>query len=339
MRTPLLITLLSLTSTMVANAVTMAGLLEGDVPPALVYGTNDPSAQVMIPFLPAEPKGSAPRPAIVLIHGGGWTGGDPSVFFPAARYFASRGIPAFSIGYRLVRPGTNDPTVADCLADCRSAIRYLRSHAREYGIDPRKIAVLGDSVGGHLAACLGTIPDPQDASGASSRANLMIPCNPIVDMGPGEGNTNSWFRLIQKGAAMEKKTNTEANSATPEQIALAKSLSPIFFINSASAPALLMHGMEDTIVPASGTQRYADALRESGVPVDLILIPSARHAFILPKYTATEQQVVDAMLAVDRFLVRYGYLSGDTTLTVSTAPAWIPKSRATPKSSASPTSH
>ena len=167
----------------------------------------------------------------------------------------------------------------------------------------------------------------------------MIPCNPIVDMRPGEGNTNSWFRLIQKGAAMEKKTNAEASSATPEQIALAKSLSPISFINSASAPAFLMHGLDDTIVPASGTQRFADALRESGVPVDLILIPGARHAFILPKYTATEQQVVDAMLAVDRFLIRYGYLSGDTTLKVSTAPAWIPKSRATPKSSASPTSH
>jgi acetyl esterase/lipase len=324
---------------MVANAVTMAGLLEGDVPTALVYGTNDPSAQVIIPFLPAEPKGRAPRPAIVLIHGGGWTGGDPSVFFPAARYFASRGIPAFSIGYRLVRLGTNDPSVADCLADCRSAIRYLRSYAGEYGIDPGKIAVLGDSAGGHLAACLGTISDPEDVSGISSRANLMIPCNPIVDMGPGEGNTNSWFRLIQKGAAMEKKTTTEAITPTPEQIDLAKSLSPISNTSSTSAPALLLHGLDDTIVPATTSQRFADALRESGVPVDLILIPSARHAFILPKYTATEQQVLDAMLIVDRFLARNGYLSGDPMLTLSPVPAWIPKPRATPKSSASPTPH
>ena len=324
---------------MVANAVTMAGLLEGEVPPALVYGTNDPSAQLMIPFLPAGLKGSAPRPAIVLIHGGGWTGGDPSVFFPAARYFASRGIPAFSIGYRLVRLGTNDPTLADCLADCRSAIRYLRSHAGEYGIDPGKIAVLGDSAGGHLAACLGTIPDPEDVSGISSRANLMIPCNPIVDMGPGEGNTNSWFRLIQKGAAMEKKTTTEAITPTPEQIVLAKSLSPIFFTTSASAPALLMHGLDDTIVPPVGSQRFAEALKKSGVSVNLILIPGARHAFILPKYTATEQQVLDAILIVDRFLARNGYLSGDPMLTLSPVPAWIPKPRATPKSSASPTPH
>ena len=336
---PLLVTLLSLASIMVAKAVTMTGLLEGAVPTAVVYGTNDPSVQVIIPFLPEDVKSSEPRPALVLIHGGGWTGGDPSVFFPAARYFASRGVPSFSIGYRLVRPGTNDPTVADCLADCRSAVRYLRTHAKEYGIDPNKIAVLGDSAGGHLAACMGTIPDPQDASGVPSKANLMIPCNPIVDMGPGEGNTNSWFRLIQKGAAMDKKPSVEAITPNSEQISVAKSLSPIAFVSSSSAPVLLMHGLDDTVVPSSGTQCFAEALRESGVPVELVLIPGARHAFILPKYTASEQQVVEAMLMVDRFLINKGYLSGEPKLTVSPSPAWIPKSLPTAQHSSHPTPH
>lgn len=339
MRTPLLIVLFGMASPLVAKTVTMAGLMEGNVPAPVAYGTNDPSTQVILPFLPEDANRESPRPAMVLIHGGGWTGGDPSVFFPAARYFASRGIPAFSIGYRLVRPGANDPTVADCLADCRSAMRYLRTHAGEYGIDPGKIAVLGDSAGGHLAACLGTIPDSPDTSGVSSKANLMIPCNPIVDMGPGEGKTNSWFRLIQKGAAMENKPTTKAIPPTQEQIALAKSLSPISHTSSTSAPALLMHGLDDTIVLPAGSQRFAEALRASGVAVDLILIPGARHAFILPKYTAPEEQVVDAMLIVDRFLATNGYLSGDPTLTVSSVPAWIPKPRATPKFSPPLTSH
>jgi acetyl esterase/lipase len=339
MRTPLLLSLLFLAVPMVVNAITMAGLLEGNVPAPVVYGTNDPATQVILPFLPEDANGESPRPAIVLIHGGGWTGGDPSVFFPAARYFASRGIPAFSIGYRLVRPGANDPTVADCLADCRSAVRYLRTHAKEYGVDSEKIAVLGDSAGGHLAACLGTIPDSLDASGVSSKADLMIPCNPIVDMGPGEGNTNSWFRLIQKGEAMEKKPTFEIIRPTPQQIDQAKSLSPIAFVSSNSAPVLLMHGLDDTIVPPAGSQRFAEALRASGVAVDLILIPGARHAFILPKYTASEELVVDAMLTVDRFLATNGYLSGEPTLMVSPVPAWIPKPRATPKSSPPLSSH
>jgi acetyl esterase len=339
MRMPLLVTLLSLASLMVAKAVTMTGLLEGAVPTPVVYGTNDPSVQVIIPFLPEGVNSGEPRPALVLIHGGGWTGGDPSVFFPAARYFASRGVASFSIGYRLVRSGTNDPTVADCLADCRSAVRYLRTHAREYGIDPNKIAVLGDSAGGHLAACLGTIPDPQDTSGVSSKANLVLPCNPIVDMGPGEGNTNPWFRLIQKGAAMEKKPSVESVAPTAEQVTMAKSLSPIAFVSSSAAPALLMHGLDDTVVPADGSQCCAEALRESGVPVELVLIPGARHAFILPKYTASEQQVVEAMLLADRFLIKKGYLSGEPKLTISPSPAWIPKSRPTAQHSPHPTPH
>ena len=339
MRALLLMALLSMASPMVANAITMAELLEGSAPGTIVYGTNDSSSQVIIPFLPTDVKGDGHRSAIVLIHGGGWTGGNPSVFFPAARYFASRGIPSFSIGYRLVRPGTNDPTVADCLADCRAAMRYLRSHSTEYGIDPEKIAVLGDSAGGHLAACLGTIPDPQDSAGVSSSANLMIPCNPIVDIGPGEGNTNSWFRVIQKGAAMEKYPTPEAIVPTFEQIAVAKSVSPIAFASSKSAPALVMHGLDDTIVTPEQSRKFAEVLKAAGVPAYLILIPAARHAFILPKYTASEQQVVDAMRDVDRFLAKNGYITGEPTLVVSPVPAWTPKPRPTPKSSPSPAVH
>ena len=339
MRTSLLLALLSLASPMGAKAVTMAGLLEGTVPAAIVYGTNDPARQVIIPFLPENAKVGESRPVLVLIHGGGWTGGDPSVFFPASRYFASRGVPSFSIGYRLVRPGKNDPAVADCLADCRSAVRYLRTHAKEYDVDPNKIAVLGDSAGGHLAACLGTIPDPQDASGVPSKANLMIPCNPIVNMEPGEGNTNSWFRLIQRGEAMEKKPAPEAIVPTAEQLAVAKSVSPMEYVSPKSAPALVMHGMDDAVVTPEQSRKFAEALKSAGVPVELVLIPEARHAFILPKYTATEQHVVDAMRDVDRFLAKNGYLTGEPTLVVSPVPAWIPKSRPTPKSSPSPSAH
>lgn len=324
--------------TLTATAVTMTELLDTNSTPLLVvYGTNDPSMQVIIPFLPENTNGGGSRPALVLIHGGGWTGGDPTVFFPAARYFASRGVPSFSIGYRLVRSGTNDPTVADCLADCRSAMRYLRIHAKEYGIDPNRIAVLGDSAGGHLTACLGTIPDLQDASGVSSAANLMIPCNPIVDMEAGKGNSNSWFRLIQKGAAMEKKPSPEALVPTPQQIAVAQSLSPINFVSSTSAPTLVMHGLDDTVVSPEQSRKFIEALKAAGVPVELILIPGARHAFILPKYTASEQQVVDAMLELDRFLTKNRYLKGAPTLILSPTPAWIPKPRAAPKTEA--TSH
>ena len=328
-----LLALLVMEFSLPVHALTMTELLETNAPSPVCYGTNDPAKQVIVPFLPADQKPGEKHPALVLIHGGGWTGGDPSVFYPAARYFASRGIPSFSIGYRLVGPETNDPSVADCLSDCRAAIRYLRTHAAEYAIDPDKIAVLGDSAGGHLAACLGTIPDPQVADGVSSAANLMIPCNPIVDMGPGEGKTNTWFRLIQKGGAMEKKPTPASVVPTSEQITMAKSISPLVFVSAKSAPSLIMHGLDDTIVTPEQSRQFAEKLKAAGVPVELVLIPGARHAFILSKYTATEQQVVDTMITIDRFLSKKGYLTGEPTLVVSTVPAWTPKPRSTPKPS------
>lgn len=310
-----------------ARAVTMGELLQGEASAAVSYGTNDSAKQIIVPFLPKGLRQGERRPALVLIHGGGWTGGDPSVFYPAARYYALRGLPSFSIGYRLVGPGTNDPSVVDCLADCRSAMRYLRSHAGEYGIDPDRIAVLGDSAGGHLAACLGTIPDSSDAALGSSMANLMIPCNPIVDMGPGKGNSNPWFRLIQRGDAMARQPNPAPIVPTSDQVTLAKSLSPLAFVSSKSAPALVLHGLDDTVVTPDQSQKFAAALKDAGVSSELILIPGARHAFILPRYTATEQQVIDAMIAIDRFLAGRGYLAGEPTLVPSPLPAWTPKPR------------
>jgi len=316
----------------VLHAVTMTELLDTNgIPAPVVYGTNDPSIQVILPFIPKDLKMEEKRPALVLIHGGAWHAPGASLFYPAAKYYASRGIPSFSIDYRGIQKETNGVGIPEILSDCRAAMRYLRSHASEYGVDPVKIAVLGDSAGGHLAACLGTIPDPLDSTGVSSAANLMIPCNPIVDMSPGEGNTNSWFRLIQKGAAMEKKPSPEAIAPTSEQIAVAKSVSPMTFVSPKSAPALVMHGLDDYVVSPEQSRKFADALKAAGVPAELVLIPGARHAFILPKYTASEQQVVDTMITIDRFLARNGYVKGEPTLVVSHTPAWEPRGKTAPK--------
>ena len=337
---PCLLAVLSALNPVSMHAVTMAQLLgTNDIPAPVVYGTNDPTIQIIVPFLPKDLRPGERRPALVLIHGGAWHAPGASIFYPMAKYFASRGIPTFSIDYRSIQQPTNDVGVPEILSDCRSSMRYLRTHASEFGIDPNKIAVLGDSAGGHLAACLGTIPDPQDSAGVSSAANLIIPCNPIVDMGPGDANANSWFRSIQRGAAMDKKPAPEAIIPKPDQIAVAKSVSPLAFVSAKSAPALVMHGLDDTIVTPEQSRKFAEALKAAGVPVELVLIPGARHAFILPKYTASEPQVVDAITQVDRFLAKNGYLTGEPTLVESQVPAWTPKTRPPPKSSPSTSAH
>ena len=103
---------------------------------------------------PRDWKASDRRPAVVFIHGGGWDQGDPDQWFPQCRYFALRGAVGASVQYRLAT-GTN--SIDACVADCQAAIAYLRCHAAELGVDPKRIAVVGESAGGHLAAALGTV--------------------------------------------------------------------------------------------------------------------------------------------------------------------------------------
>jgi acetyl esterase/lipase len=134
----------------------------------LAYKQIGDLALPMAVYLPNDRAGvDDRRPAILCLHGGAWAGWKPgsdwrtfdgSVFAEHARYFARRGLVAATISYRhVLRPREagfeQGPSLFDLVEDCRSAVRYLRQHAAELGIDPQRIAVIGDSAGGHLAAC------------------------------------------------------------------------------------------------------------------------------------------------------------------------------------------
>ena len=313
-----IVTVLSL-SLSPGRAVTMTELLRSEpTPQAIVYKKTPSGDQKLWRFAPADLKAGERRSAVVLIHGGAWRGGSAEVFFPHARYFAARGAVAFSLDYRLLLP--NGPTVADCLSDCKSAIRYLRAHAAELGVASERIAVLGDSAGGHLAAALGTVADfddPADDLTVSAVPNAMIPCNPIVDMTEG-----SWLNFVIGGKALEKNPPPEATRPSEQQAQLARRLSPLFQVRPGVPPALLMHGLHDTIVSPDQARKFAAAMQQAHSRCDLVLIEGARHAFIVPKYTASEAVVDDAIGKADRFLVSLGYLKGAGTLELSKEPAW-----------------
>jgi acetyl esterase/lipase len=253
-------------------------------------------------------------PAIVWIHGGAWVGGTTGATTPHARYFASRGMFTANVVYRLASPGK--VTVADCLADCRSAMTYLREHAADLGIDPDRIAVAGDSAGGHLAASLGTLPDGD----VSSRPNAMLLYNPIVDMTEGE-----WIRYAVGGEALANKKSPLP--AAPQELALARSLSPLFHVQAGQVPSIILHGRADRVVLVSQAERFAAASRAAGIRCDLVIYENnIGHAFVLAGYKYPEPVVVAAIRAGDHFLVSLGWLAGESGLTISTPPAWeIPK--------------
>src|ERR1035437_19830 len=112
---------------------------------------------------PADWKASDRRPGIVFFHGGGWVGGGPSAFNTQGQYLATRGMVCAQVEYRLLRDPKEPPLV--CIQDAKCAMRWVRGHARELGIDPKRIAASGGSAGGHLSAFVGLakgLDDPQD---------------------------------------------------------------------------------------------------------------------------------------------------------------------------------
>ena len=311
------------------EAAPLADFLQpAPAPMSRIYTPGGNEAQSLYLFAPADLKPGQKRPTVVCIHGGSWVSGSAEVFFPLARYFASRGMVAFSINYRLV---TADGTgIPECLEDCKAAMRYIRGHSQEYGVDVHRIAVLGDSAGGHLAAALGTVGGfdnlpAEGVLGGSAVPDAMILCNPIVDL-----TQDDWPKFVIRGAALDKHASAGSKIMNAAQLALARQLSPLFQVAPGQPPALMMQGLNDRVVDPAQARKFAEAARAIGNRCDLMLIEGARHAFIMPKYTAPEPVVVDAVRRADQFLGSLGWLQGEPTLQTSDPPAWLPRTPVSP---------
>ena len=296
-------------------------LAEDATPLTATYKASDSGPLEFAYFRPAGWKAGDKRPVVLLIHGGAWVAGDGKVFLPHARYFAARGAVALSIEYRLETETAS--SLENCLSDCKSAVRYLRAHADELGIDPHKIVAFGDSAGGHLAAALATcegFDDPRDDRAVSAVPNAVVLCNPIVDLTEG-----GWIKYVIRGDALKKHPQPPEIHPTDEQLRLARALSPLFNVKAGQPPAILMHGTADTVVHPEQARQYAAACQKAGNRCDLVWMEGSRHAFVVPQYSAPEAVVVEAIRKADAFLASLGWLEGPPTLEVSDPPAWTPR--------------
>jgi formylglycine-generating enzyme required for sulfatase activity/acetyl esterase/lipase len=239
-------------------------------------------------YLVRPPPGSfpAPRPAVVFIHGGGWGSGNPDQWFPQSRYFALRGAVGVCVQYRLARD-TDTPAI--CFSDCKSAIRYLRVHASELGVNPNQIAVVGESAGGHLAAALGTVSgfdDPGDDLRVSARPDALVLLNPITDL------TTRWGESLGANA---------------------RALSPLHHISTNTPSTLLVHGTADSVVDIHHSRAFLQAMRACGSAARLVELPGADHAFAVFGYGPARFNA-EAIILIDRFLAELGYIQGKPTL-------------------------
>ncbi len=237
-------------------------------------------------YYPTDWKKSDTRPAIVLFFGGAWKTGSYRQMAPQAEYFASRGLVAAAADYRIKDKHGTTPDKS--VEDAKSAMRWVRSHAGELGIDPEKIIAGGGSAGGHLAAATALLPDfdaADDDKNISCKPCALVLFNPVVN-------------LTRLPARALVKDQSEAAQ---------KQLSPALYLERSAPPAVLFFGTEDKYF-AQGEQ-YAAKAKELGVRADFYVAPGMSHGF----FNRSPWTEVTARRA-DEFLASLGYLQGQPTV-------------------------
>tara|TARA_B100000795_G_scaffold36895_1_gene24318 strand:+ start:6067 stop:6960 length:894 start_codon:yes stop_codon:yes gene_type:complete len=222
---------------------------------------------------------------IVFFHGGGWNSGNYKAFRRQSMYFASRGMIAISAEYRL--KNTHQTTPFEAVEDAKSAIRYVRTHAKELNINPNMIAAGGGSAGGHLAAACGNtvgLDNPQENLETSSVPNALALLNPVIDNGP---NSYGYNRFKERF----------------------KEISPIHNITKDAPPTIILIGTKDRLIPVSTIEKYKSKMEAVGSRCDLILYKDQPHGFFnkTPNFIKTTNEI-------DLFLKSLGFLKNEPTI-------------------------
>lgn len=244
--------------------------LERDV----VYGTGGGRELHLHLLMPMSPRDEA-QPAYVWIHGGGWKGGTKEGGIQQVLPLVQRGFVGATIEYRL----TGEAPFPAQIEDCKCAIRFLRAHAEEYGIDPKRIAVGGSSAGGHLAALVGTsggVPGLEGSGGWDGQSSAV---QAVVDL---YGPTDFARFVATKGYESHDKDGSPESlllggGRVSENTAGIRRVNPITYIDQDDPPFLILHGSADPVVPVNQSESLHAALLAKSVPSTLHLLPDARH--------------------------------------------------------------
>lgn len=236
------------------------------------------------------PKGlEKPRPVVLWIHGGAWAGGWRDLMKPICDFTASFGYVSATASYRLMPVGVTFPAPVQDVAD---AVRFLRSHAADYNIDPDRIVIGGESAGAHLAMLVGLADSPElMASAPESEVSSAV--SAIINIyGPTDMED-----LYQNGHWTNRSLLTDFIGCTPQACPDKwKASSPVNHIRADAPPVLILHGDFDPVVPFSQAQLLYDRSREVGAPVVLGRLEGAGHGWIANPYERTCQSTMPLIM-------------------------------------------
>jgi acetyl esterase/lipase len=260
----------------------------GPVHSNITYGVAGGETLLLDVFEPANNTGQ-PRPAIVLVHGGGWTGFDKSTMQPLARFLALAGFVAVPVNYRLFHDdATRWPAQLD---DVQRAVRWVRANSAKYNIDPAHIGAYGHSAGAQIATLLGMMETRDNSDVTLAKYSSKVQA--VVDA---SGPTD--FTKDTDDDAKPFLTNfLGADFATHP--AVWRDASPLFHVAKSNAPILIIHGTHDEMVPISQAEELNDALTKAGATVKFLRLDSD-HMFHEPG--PHRQLVLETQAFFDRYL-------------------------------------
>jgi acetyl esterase/lipase len=229
------------------------------------------------------------RPAVVLIHGGGWTSFDRTTMRGMGTFLARSGFVAFSVDYRLMHGPENLWPVQ--LDDVQRAVRWIRANASKYGVDPDHIGAFGHSAGAQLAALLGMEETHDNSDPALAKYSSKVQA--VVDVsGPtdftthGDSDADAFLAAFFGGDYAHHP-------------AIWQDASPVFHASRNASPFLIIHGTHDDNVPMAQAQELADKLKQAGVSVKLVKVEDV-HTFQTPE--ARRLLVVETQAFFNQYL-------------------------------------
>ncbi len=220
----------------------------------------------------ARPKtGEGPFPAVICIHGGGFRAGHRDGYNGLCLKLAERGYVAVTVSYRLA-PKYQFPAAVH---DTKAAVRWLRAHARDYNIDPRRIGTTGGSAGGHLAQFLGVTSGVAMFEGDGGNADQSSAVACVVNVYGPSDFTKSYGKSVDAAEVLPLFLGGNLETSRHRHIVS----SPLYWVTPNAAPTLCIHGTEDKYVAHEQAVWLIDRLRAADVEAELLTLPGAGHGF------------------------------------------------------------
>ena len=209
----------------------------------------------------AVPRGAGPFPAVIIVHGGAWVGGDRRVDVqPLFEPLSDAGFAWFSITYRLMTEVTQ---FGDAIEDVDAAVRYVKTHAEEYRVDPKRVALLGESAGGQLAAMAALSSDPL------LRVRAVVALYAPTDL----------LALARDSKFAPRWVHDHLGDGDFAWLVSGrlKQLSPVDHVRRDMPPFLLIHGTADPLVPFEQSREMCARMKSVGAQCELYPVEGAGH--------------------------------------------------------------